>query len=259
MRYTATVQWETIDAVGHATRYHDMWQRESLKELQSVFWRVFHRNHGMHWINRLISGIITDQNTGRSWPVNSRGQKEGNMESFDMDNVKATHSGEFDNPIPGGYVCHIVRATDVPNKKYLELEVDICEGEYKNFYTDLSSRAGFWGLRLYRSYKESAKGMFKGFIEDIGQSNSGFAWDWDEKKLEGMRFGAVIGEEEYQANDGQIKTRLKITTTKTVQQIDGGDYRVPDLKRLESANKSNAVVNNAVPAGFAETQDETPF
>lgn len=259
MRYTATVQWESINAMGYTETYREKWQRESLRELQSVFWRVFHRNHGMHWINRLISGKITDQQTGRSWPVNSRGKKEGNMEKFDIDNVKASRGGDYDNPIPGGYVCKIERATDNPNKKYLELEIDIVEGEYKDFYTELNDRAGFWGLKLYRSYKDTAKGMFKGFLEDVGESNPGFAWDWDEKKLEGLRIGAVIGEEEYQANDGQIKTRLKVTATKTTQQIEDGKYRVPALKKLESANKGNEVVNNAVPAGFTETEGDMPF
>lgn len=179
------------------------------------------------------------------------------MREFDMDSVQANRS--YDNPSPGGYICQIVNVRDVPNKEYLELELDIAEGDYAGHYKELNDRAGFWGLKLYRSYKESARGMFKGFIEDIGESNSGFAWDWNEDRLIGLNIGAVIGEEEYIGNDGQIKTRLKVTSTKTVHQIHEGKFKVPAIKRLESQNKGNEVVNNAVPAGFEEVADETPF
>lgn len=259
MRYEARVKWETRNYAGYANPHQDTWEEETLKELQDDFWWKFCKNTGLHVINKYISGHITDKHTGRTWPVDLRGKREGNMEKFDIDNVKATRGGDFINPVPGGYVCRIERATDNPNKKYLELEIDIVEGEYKDFYAELNDRAGFWGLKLYRSYKDTAKGMFKGFLEDVGESNPGFAWDWDEKKLEGLRIGAVIGEEEYQTNDGQIKTRLKVTATKTVQQIEEGKYRVPSLKKLESANKGNEVVNNAVPAGFTETEGDMPF
>lgn len=180
------------------------------------------------------------------------------MKEFDMDAVKTVRG--FSNPDPGGYICEIVNVWDVPGKQYLELELDIVEGEYTGFYKELYDRAGFWGLKLYRSYKDKAQGLFKGFIEDVKDSNNGFVWGWNESVLKGMQIGVILGEEEYLGNDGELKIRVKVTNTKAVDKIRNGKFRTPQLKKLESQNKGNDVVNNAVPAGFEAVNDEDmPF
>ena len=124
---------------------------------------------------------------------------------------------------------------------------------------ELNDRAGFWGLKLYRSYKESARGMFKGFIEDIGESNSGFAWDWNEDRLKGLSIGAVIGEEEYIGNDGNVKTRYTFPRLKSAQDIRDGNFRVPELKTLDGGSSTPASGTGQDAQAAADPYDDIPF
>lgn len=159
------------------------------------------------------------------------------IENFE--NVKAI-SGEFARPTAGGYICHITHVKDVPydetTKKgdYLKIEFDIVHGEFKRYYLDSSLRNGgqWWG-NFIRSYKESAQGMFKHFINCVEESNAGYKWDWQEQRLEAKLIGLVLGEEEYRKNDGSIGTRLIVKDIKTVEQIMDGDFKVPTTKKLD--------------------------
>ena len=181
------------------------------------------------------------------------------IENFE--NVKAS-SGEFARPTAGGYICHITHVEDVPydetTKKgdYLKIEFDIVHGEFKRYYLDSSLRNGgqWWG-NFIRSYKESAQGMFKHFINCIEESNAGYKWDWQERRLESKLLGLVLGEEEYRKNDGSVGTKLVVKDIKTVQQIKDGDYKVPALKKLAPADSA------AKASFFFETVDESelPF
>lgn len=171
-------------------------------------------------------------------------------------------SGEFAKPTAGGYVCHITHVEDVPlnpsteKGDYLKLEFDIINGEFKRYYMDTSLRlGGKWLGTFIRSYKEKAQGMFKHFINCIEESNQGYVWDWQERRLEGKKLGLVLGEEEYRKKDGSVGVLLVVKEIKTVQQILDGDFKIPALKKLDStAPAANATF-------FFETVDESelPF
>lgn len=174
------------------------------------------------------------------------------------DTVQAT-SGDFARPAPGGYVCEIVRAEDFPFREetgkgdYLKIEFDFIEGELKGYYEDTYKKFNYWGGKFVRSYKEKALGMFKHFTNCVEESNEGYAWDWNEHGLVGKKIGVVLGEEEYIANDGGIKTRLEVKAIKTVDEIRKGDFKVPPLKKLK------AETSGTVPAVVDETDDDLPF
>lgn len=164
----------------------------------------------------------------------------------------------------GGYVVEVSDVTDMPNKEYLRIELDIIEGEYANYYSDLFSRAGFWGLTLYKSYKDKSLGWFKDFMETLEKCNDGFKWDWDEKKLIGCTFGAVLREEEYQGNDGTVKSSLKVDKYCSVQDIHDGNFKVKPIKKLAGTAPSAGVVNRSASAqakpDFKEIPDDNiPF
>jgi hypothetical protein len=76
--------------------------------------------------------------------------------------------------------------------------------------------------------------MFKHFTNCIEQTNTGYAWDWNEKGLVGKFVGLVLGEEEYIGNDGGIKTRLYVKDIKTVEQIKSGDFKIPEIKKVKT-------------------------
>jgi hypothetical protein len=161
------------------------------------------------------------------------------------------NSGEFAKPTAGGYICKIVGVEDVPfdgntqKGDYLKIEYDIAEGELKGYYKDAFDKfGGNWWAKFVRSYKESALGMFKHFTSCVEQSNAGYSWDWNEKSLCGKFIGLVLGEEEYEGNDGYVKTRLYVKDVKTVEQIKNGDFKIPALKKLQKKESPVVVLTD---------------
>ena len=169
------------------------------------------------------------------------------------DEVQAS-TDEFKKLPPGGYICAILSAEDVPKKEYIKIVYDIAAGEYADYYSDDWGKDNLWAHTIYRSYKESAAGMFKAFINAIEESNKGYKWNFDEKTLKGKLIGIVLGEEEYIGNDGSVKTRLKDRSTKSVRDIEENRFRIPKIKKLEEEQGTGS----SAPAGFVES-DDLPF
>lgn len=180
------------------------------------------------------------------------------MRKIDNYNEVQASTGEFARPQAGGYICKIVNVTDVPYDSntgkgdYLKIEYDFTDGELKGYYAKLNDDWGFWGGSFIRSYKEKALGMFKQFTNCLEQSNPNYNWNWDEQGLNGKLIGLVLGEEEYEKNDGSIGNRLYVKNVKTVEQIQNGDFKVPELKALpKKADEPEAIE--------VEDFEEVPF
>lgn len=107
---------------------------------------------------------------------------------------------------------------------------------------------------MYRSYKETAAGMFKHFTNTVERCNNGYVWDWDETKLVGKYFGAVLGEEEYINQMGNIKTSLKVQKLKSIEDIRSGNYEIPAIKRVEGG-----AVDSQPSFASAADLDDAPF
>jgi hypothetical protein len=174
------------------------------------------------------------------------------MKNIDLTNVQ--EAADFENLTPGGYIAKITVVEDVEAKEYLRIEYDIAEGKFKGYYGELFDRANFWGGRMIRSYKEKALPFLKAFITSVENSNKGYKWDSDEQKLVGKLVGIVLAEEEYTGNDGTTKTRLYVSTTRSIDEIKKGNFKIPEKKTLAPAPVSTA------PAGFTEIDpDDIPF
>lgn len=153
------------------------------------------------------------------------------MKPLNLENVQpVTAGGNFEDVKPGGYVCRIVNVTDVPEKEYLRIDMDIATGEYKDYYRDLAAKLGFWGCSLYWSYKDKNLGYFKGNIKAVEDSNAGYKFSSDEKALRGKLVGAVFGEEEYMTSRGELRCSSKPRYVCGVQRIMDSDYTVPKRK-----------------------------
>lgn len=189
------------------------------------------------------------------------------MRVVDLENVQ--EAGEFERLVPGGYVCKITKVTDIPldpkNGKgdYLNIEYDIAEGKYKDYYKQMEENLHFWGGRYIRSYKEKALPMFKRMCSAIAKSNPGFVFDGgkqnaNEQTLVGKMVGLVLGEEEYIGNNGEKKNRLYVKSEYDISSIRNGSFRVPEMKKLENTtsqtNTGNGFMN--IPDGIDE---EIPF
>ena len=101
--------------------------------------------------------------------------------------------------------------------------------------------------------------MFKAFIQAIDESNGTKFGDtiedgFDEAKLVGKILGVVFGYEEYEANDGNIKERLRVAMVCSADRIRKGDYKVPALKKLDASKRTTpaAPVPGFTPLGDAD-------
>lgn len=176
--------------------------------------------------------------------------------------TNAVASGESARLVPGGYIAVITAVEDIPlnpatNKgDYLKIEFDICEGEFIDYFKEMNERLGWDNGNFVRSYKETAMGMFKGFLEAIDKSNgtdfsvkaaSGF----NEHELIGKTVGVIMGEEEYKKNDGSIGTKIVVKSTRDTDTIRSGKFTIPEIKRLAGAS---------APSGFGPVNDDDiPF
>lgn len=191
------------------------------------------------------------------------------MRQVNLENVQ--ESGNFNRLPAGGYVCRYTNVKDIQmnpqNGKgdYLQMEYDIAEGDYKDYYKNLETALHFWGGRYIRSYKEKALPMFKRMCSAVSKSNPGFVFDGgrqnaDEKTLVGKYVGLVLGEEEYMGNDGNKKTRLYVHAEYDVADIRSGKYKVPELKKRKEESGSQG---SGRETGFLEVpegvQEEIPF
>jgi hypothetical protein len=173
-------------------------------------------------------------------------------------------SGEFARPTAGGYICKIIDVEDVPMNEqgkgdYLRIEYDINVGEFSGYYKAQFDRwGGNWIASFIRSYKEAALGMFKHFTNCVEQSNAGYEWDWNEKGLIGKVVGLVLGEEEYQNNAGEIKTKLVVKDVKTVEQIKNGDFKIPAKKGIMNVGTS-PVPSTTLNFTPIDNDDNLPF
>lgn len=169
--------------------------------------------------------------------------------------------GDFQRLPVGGYVCRIMKVEDkVSSQKgspYLSIIYDIAEGDYKDFYADEWGNDNEWAHESQHFYTTNAMGMFKGFLKAVDESNgTTFSAEaetgFDERKLIGLLVGYVIGEEEYEGNDGSVKTKLRVRTTKNIQAIRDGKFKMPELKKLST-------VSEPIPTTADVKDDDIPF
>ena len=148
---------------------------------------------------------------------------------------KEIDESAFDRLPAGAYVASIVEVKDVPEREYLNVVYDIAEGEYEGFYSDEFGRNNEWAHRFVRSYKESARGMFKAFLMRLEESNPGFTvagWQegCDERRLVGLEVGILLQTELYTNSRGEDRERLACVGVCASQDIRNGDYRLPEPK-----------------------------
>ena len=86
--------------------------------------------------------------------------------------------------------------------------------------------------------------------------------------MRGKYIGIILGEEEYRAKDGSVKTRLSVVNTRSVQSIREGDFKVPELRKLKAPASSGfsdgfaSEPSTFSPAGFTDLSaddGELPF
>ena len=176
---------------------------------------------------------------------------------INIDWSKEQEAQEFAKPAAGAYICRIVAVEDHADKEYLKVFADFAEGEFKDYGKETEERTGKdWGyIRFIRSYKPKARGFFKGFLTALEKSNRNFnanSFDGNEQRMKGMWIGLVLGEEEYKKNDGSVGVRTYVDSIRSGEAIRQGDYKIPELKKLDQSNPASA------PVPFS-SYDDCPF
>lgn len=179
----------------------------------------------------------------------------------DYANIKALQEGEIERLPAGGYVC-IVTSTEKRNSKngkpMLVLKLDIAEGKYAKFYANVQKPPCIF--RTIHDKDGKLSPFFKGLLENFEKSNSDLKIElpyFDETKLNNKKIGVIFGEEEYLSN-GEIKTSIKPVRTTTVENIRNGKFKVPELKKINPADKPTT--NGDIDKDFAENEvDDIPL
>ena len=172
-------------------------------------------------------------------------------------------TGEYEVLSAGGQVCIIKQAKvdkTTTDKEVIILLFDIYEGEFKDYYKRNFDRRketnpdAKWQGTFRQLTEGKSLPFFKGMIDAIEKSNSGYKWNWDEATLKGKVFGGVFGEEEYEGNDGKTHTSVKCRFVRTVEAVKSGKFSMPDRKL--TSGSSNVQVNGFAPI---DEDDSLPF
>lgn len=186
-------------------------------------------------------------------------------------NYEAKRSTSSKETLPaGGYVCQIQGArVEQYNNGFssLVLAIDVIEGEY----------AGIWKKDYDNNDREDKKwrGTFRisipkddGSEQDawtkrtfgnamwaIEQSNPGYTWDWDEKKLKGKKIGVIYRNREWEHN-GYTGWTTEAGGSESVENIRAGKFKMLKDKPLKNKSASSAAATDYEEAG---SEEELPF
>lgn len=200
------------------------------------------------------------------------------MRKIDFDNIEESTEGGFDRLEAGNYVCTVTAAEDFEKKEYVRLLVDIAEGPREGFFSDPFYSEKPWAHNVVLSYKETAQKMLKGRLHVLTDCNPGFDAQaaWNGGRLDmfvGKSVGVCFNEEEYEGNDGKVKTNVKPGALVRIDDIRDGTAREPRHKRadgtwvsLDEAKETagQAVGNGAsyaapAPSAQADGYEDIPF
>ena len=163
------------------------------------------------------------------------------------DNIEAKGISDFVRLSAGGYVGIIKNAeeytSETTGNKSLKVECDICEGKFKDYFQksyDNNDSNKKWdnNSTKYLGLGESSLPFMKGFITAVENSNTGYKWDWDEKKLIGKKVGLVYQYEEYKKQDGNKAIKTKLNQFRSIDKIYevNNNMRITDNVKLLNGN-----------------------
>ena len=169
-------------------------------------------------------------------------------------------SGFLTLPPAGAYVAEIrdVRflgqdPLEHRDRDVIELMMEITEGEYAGrymaFYQEQKERFGddvkYKGVfRLVAPLDKDEdwrRRTFEGNLWCVQESNPGYAWDWDEKKLKGKKVGISVRERLYTYNDKE-RSITEIAKFETVDDVKAGKVKL--MKPRDQRNNGGSATES---------------
>lgn len=171
------------------------------------------------------------------------------MALFGADYDQVQVGGDFTALPGGGYVCRIKKAqmtTNSNNLPMVEVMIDICEGEFKDYFgklyrdriaRDPNAKYPYNGILRITAVDEEGhtKKNFKSFCTSVEKSNNMTLPRHDEaflKALVGKGVGVLYQREEYEGDDGKIRWSTKPKWFRDVETIRSGKFTKPEDKPL---------------------------
>lgn len=165
------------------------------------------------------------------------------------DSVQASALGYKREQLPpGGYEAKIVGTAVLVNNsngaESLAIQVDITVGEFAGFfkrdYNNNPYENKKWrGVARFRCPNDDpddkGNSIFKGMIEAIEKSNSGYTWNWEEKSLKGLKVGILVRDKEYDFN-GNHGFSSEIFAFTDIKIIRDGNFETPKPKLLNNGS-----------------------
>ena len=192
------------------------------------------------------------------------------------DNIEVT---EFDfTPIElGGHKGIIMKAEEYTSpqsgKTSLKVSVDTAKDDkqpeyfaeqYKND-TRIDRKWSNSAIKFISlGEEENQVKMLKAFITAYENSNNcKFDWNKDWEQLKGKKIGLVFGMEEYESQDGTLKTNNKLREFRSIDKVD--NVKIPKVKKLDGTyveyeeymKKSNANEEEKLRDLFGEAATDT--
>lgn len=155
--------------------------------------------------------------------------------------------GSYDTLPAGAYVCKIQKCTEEKNRSgsgsHLAILFDIAEGDYREFFMadwkGQNREDKFWRGIIRQNIPDEKSDkydmqcrFFKTFVNAVEDSNDGYDWDWDEKKLKGKLIGVVFREVEKQSARGTVYVVTNADSVCSVEAARNGTAKIPERKTL---------------------------
>ena len=154
---------------------------------------------------------------------------------------------EFEKLELGGHKGIIIKAeeytSDFSGKKSLKVYVDTASDDKQPEYFKKQYEND---TRIDRKYpngaikyvplgeEENQIKMLKSFITAYENSNGcQFDWGKDWEQLKGKKIGLVFGMEEYESQDGTLKTNNKLREFRSIDKVD--NVKIPKVKMLDGS------------------------
>lgn len=189
-----------------------------------------------------------------------------------MKNVEIAKRGNFLSlPVVGSYVgeiknVRVVKADETRKHDTLEMMIDVTEGEFANRYTDV------YNDQKERFGEAKFKGIFRLTIPDdttedwmdrkfgnnlwcVQESNPGYEWDRDEKKLKGKKIGINVRKRLYTFNGNDGET-TEIGQLETIADVKAGKCREMKPNDRRSKDNNSSSVDSTDGSSFTDVSKE---